>query len=86
MTKRNPQADLAWINAPDVYISPKVREICDHAIRRALAAEEEVKRLRSAIESARDDLSLVIADETIDREAWVELALEELEKALEVRE
>ena len=46
----------------------------------------ENRRLRSAIESASDNLSLALADESMDREAWIELALEELEKALEVRE
>ena len=49
----------------------------------ALRADNE--RLRSAIESARDSLTLSVADESIDRNAWTELAIETLEKALEVQ-
>jgi len=49
-------------------------------------AEAEVKRLHTAIESARDCLTLSVADDSIDRGAWTELAIETLEKALEARE
>ncbi len=49
--KRDLAADLAWVNDPDVCLSPRVREICDHAIRRAQEAEAENARLLEVLES-----------------------------------